>query len=70
MKTSTGFHTSGATVEAIRTMRETVGDEIGVKASGGIRTLDALIDMAEAGASRVGASGTAAILLEFAEKAQ
>jgi len=70
VKTSTGFHTSGATVEAIRTMRETVGDEIGVKASGGIRTLDALIDMAEAGASRVGASGTTAILLEFAEKAE
>lgn len=70
VKTSTGFHTSGATVEAIRTMRETVGDRLGVKASGGIRTLDALIDMAEAGASRVGASGTPAILLEFAEKAK
>ena len=70
VKTSTGFHTSGATVEAIRTMMATVGDRLGVKASGGIRTLDALIDMAEAGASRVGASGTPAILLEFAEKAK
>jgi deoxyribose-phosphate aldolase len=69
VKTSTGFHSSGATIEAIRTMRATVGDRLGVKASGGIRTLDALIDMAEAGASRVGASGTNAILLEFAEKA-
>ena len=68
VKTSTGFAASGATVEAIRTMRATVGDRLGVKASGGIRTLDALIDMAEAGASRVGASGTTAILLEFAEK--
>lgn len=70
VKTSTGFHSSGATTEAIKLMRETVGDRLGVKASGGIRTLDALIDMAEAGASRVGASGTKAILLEFAEKAQ
>ena len=68
VKTSTGFAASGATVDAIRTMRATVGDRLGVKASGGIRTLDALIDMAEAGASRVGASGTTAILLEFAEK--
>jgi len=70
VKTSTGFHSSGATIEAISIMRETVGDRLGVKASGGIRTLDALIDMAEAGASRVGASGTTAILLEFAEKAE
>ena len=68
MKTSTGFASSGATVDAIRTMRATVGNRLGVKASGGIRTLDSLIDMAEAGASRVGASGTAAIILEFAEK--
>lgn len=70
VKTSTGFHASGATAEAISIMRETVGNRLGVKASGGIRTLDALIDMAEAGASRVGASGTTAILLEFAEKAE
>jgi deoxyribose-phosphate aldolase len=46
-------------------MRQTVGNRLGVKASGGIRSLDALIDMAEAGASRVGASGTTAILAEF-----
>jgi len=70
VKTSTGFAASGATTEVIRTMRKTVGDRLGVKASGGVRTLDALIDMAEAGASRVGASGTPAILLEFAEKAK
>lgn len=69
VKTSTGFHSSGATVEAIQTMRRAVGDRLGVKASGGIRSLDALIDMAEAGASRVGASGTSAILKEFTEKA-
>ena len=69
VKTSTGFAASGATTEVISLMRKTVGDRLGVKASGGVRTLDALIDMAEAGASRVGASGTPAILLEFAEKA-
>jgi deoxyribose-phosphate aldolase len=70
VKTSTGFAASGATAEVISIMRKTVGDRLGVKASGGVRTLDALIDMAEAGASRVGASGTPAILLEFAEKAK
>jgi deoxyribose-phosphate aldolase len=70
VKTSTGFAASGATTEVISIMRKTVGDRLGVKASGGVRTLDALIDMAEAGASRVGASGTPAILLEFAEKAK
>jgi deoxyribose-phosphate aldolase len=69
VKTSTGFAASGATTEVISLMRKTVGDRLGVKASGGVRTLDAVIDMAEAGASRVGASGTPAILLEFAEKA-
>lgn len=68
VKTSTGFAASGATTEAIATMRRTVGERLGVKASGGIRSLDALIDMAEAGASRVGASGTTAILKEFSEK--
>ena len=70
VKTSTGFAASGATTEVISIMRKTVGNRLGVKASGGVRTLDALIDMAEAGASRVGASGTPAILLEFAEKAK
>jgi deoxyribose-phosphate aldolase len=69
VKTSTGFAASGATTEVISIMRATVGDRLGVKASGGVRTLDALIDMAEAGASRVGSSGTTAILKEFAEKA-
>jgi len=70
VKTSTGFAASGATTEAISIMRKTVGNRLGVKASGGIRSLDALIDMAEAGASRVGASGTTAILQEFADKAK
>ena len=48
VKTSTGFAASGATTEVISIMRKTVGDRLGVKASGGVRTLDAVIDMAEA----------------------
>ena len=49
VKTSTGFSTGGATVEAVRLMRETVGPEMGVKASGGVRTHEDLIAMVEAG---------------------
>ena len=63
VKTSTGFHkTGGATIEAVRLMRSTVGSGIGVKASGGIRTWDAAVSMVEAGASRIGTSSTRAIL--------
>ena len=63
VKTSTGFHkTGGASLEAVRTMRKTVGDDIGVKASGGIRTTADALAMIEAGASRIGASATRAIL--------
>ena len=63
MKTSTGFHPSGgASVEAVRAMRETVGDRLGVKASGGIRDTTAALAMLEAGASRLGLSGTRAVL--------
>ena len=63
VKTSTGFHPSGgASVEAVRTMRETVGDRLGVKASGGIRDTAAALAMLEAGASRLGLSGTRAVL--------
>lgn len=63
VKTSTGFHPSGgATVEAVRLMRETVGDRLGVKASGGIRNTEAALAMIEAGASRLGLSGSRAIL--------
>ena len=56
VKTSTGFGPSGATVEDVKLMRETVGPEMGVKASGGIRTLEELLRMVEAGANRIGAS--------------
>ncbi len=56
VKTSTGFGPSGATVHDVELMRQTVGSEMGVKASGGIRTLDDLLKMLEAGATRIGAS--------------
>ena len=56
VKTSTGFSTGGATVEDIRLMRETVGPEMGVKASGGVSTTAEAIAMVEAGATRIGAS--------------
>lgn len=63
VKTSTGFHKSGgATIEAVRLMRATVGSRIGVKASGGIRTWDVAVAMMDAGASRIGTSSTRAIL--------
>lgn len=56
VKTSTGFSTGGATVEDIRLMRETVGEQMGVKASGGIRSKEDALAMIEAGATRLGAS--------------
>ena len=56
VKTSTGFAGGGATVEDIRLMRETVGPEVGVKASGGIRTKEDVEAMVAAGATRIGAS--------------
>jgi deoxyribose-phosphate aldolase len=63
VKTSTGFHpTGGASVEAVRLMRETVGDRLGVKASGGIRDTATAIAMLDAGASRLGMSATRAVL--------
>lgn len=57
VKTSTGFHPAGgATVEAVRTLRLTVGERAGVKASGGIRTLTAALELLRAGADRIGSS--------------
>lgn len=61
VKTSTGFSTGGATVEDIRLMRETVGPDIGVKASGGVRSREDALAMVEAGATRIGASSGVAI---------
>ncbi|HEX6615321.1 MAG TPA: deoxyribose-phosphate aldolase [Gemmatimonadales bacterium] len=63
VKTSTGFHRAGgASVDAVRLMRETVGPAIGIKASGGIRTRDAALEMLAAGADRIGTSATLALL--------
>jgi deoxyribose-phosphate aldolase len=67
VKTSTGFASGGANAHVVSLMAKTVPG-LGVKASGGVRTLDQLIDMVEAGATRVGASGTLSILEEFDSK--
>ena len=64
VKTSTGFSTGGATAADIKLMRETVGTELGVKASGGVRTRKDALAMIEAGASRIGASASIAICKE------
>jgi deoxyribose-phosphate aldolase len=63
VKTSTGFHKAGgASADAVRAMAAAVGGRLGVKASGGIRTAADALAMIEAGATRIGASATAAIL--------
>jgi deoxyribose-phosphate aldolase len=62
VKTSTGFSNGGATVEDIALMRKTVGPDIGVKASGGVRSTADAQNMIEAGATRIGASSGVAIL--------
>ncbi|MDQ0205531.1 deoxyribose-phosphate aldolase [Alkalicoccobacillus murimartini] len=62
VKTSTGFSTGGATVADIKLMRETVGPKIGVKASGGVRSLEDAEQMIQAGATRIGASSGVAIM--------
>lgn len=66
VKTSTGFNPAGgASVHAVELMRATVGDRLGVKASGGIRTAEQAQAMIDAGASRLGLSSSAAILAEL-----
>ena len=63
VKTSTGFHPAGgASVHAVTLMRDTVGDRLGVKASGGIRDTKTALEMVAAGASRLGLSSSKAIL--------
>ncbi|KML40471.1 deoxyribose-phosphate aldolase [Cytobacillus firmus] len=62
VKTSTGFSTGGATAEDIALMRKTVGPDLGVKASGGVRSTEDAQKMIEAGATRIGASSGAAIV--------
>ena len=56
VKTSTGFSSGGATKEDVALMRKTVGEEMGVKASGGVRTKESAEEMLAAGATRLGTS--------------
>ena len=62
VKTSTGFASGGATVADVRLMRETVGDALQVKASGGIRNYSTAVEMIQAGATRIGTSSGVAIV--------
>ena len=62
VKTSTGFSTGGATVHDVGLMRKTVGPEMGVKASGGVKTHEDLLAMVEAGATRIGTSNGTKII--------
>jgi deoxyribose-phosphate aldolase len=64
VKTSTGFASGGATLADVRLMRASVSPHVGVKAAGGVRTLDLLLAMVNAGATRFGATATVAILEE------
>ncbi|HHX60550.1 MAG TPA: deoxyribose-phosphate aldolase [Epulopiscium sp.] len=64
VKTSTGFSSGGATIEDIALMRKTVGPNIGVKASGGVRTYEDAKAMVDAGATRIGASASVSITTE------
>ncbi|MDU8924420.1 deoxyribose-phosphate aldolase [Pasteurellaceae bacterium LIM206] len=67
VKTSTGFNKGGATVEDVRLMKQTVGADVGVKASGGIRDTKTALAMIEAGATRIGASAGIAIIHGLAD---
>ncbi|WP_018758726.1 deoxyribose-phosphate aldolase [Paenibacillus terrigena] len=62
VKTSTGFSTGGATIEDVALMRKTVGEHVGVKASGGVRSLEDMNNMVKAGANRIGTSSGVKIL--------
>jgi deoxyribose-phosphate aldolase len=65
VKTSTGFAPSGATHDDLRLMRANTSPHVQVKAAGGVRTLDALIDVMNLGVTRIGATATEAIILDF-----
>lgn len=65
VKTSTGFAPSGATIEDLKLMRSSVSEKVQIKAAGGVRTLDAILAVIDAGVTRCGATATAAILDEF-----
>lgn len=64
VKTSTGFSTGGATEEDVRLMKQTVGDALEVKASGGVRDFETAMKMIDAGATRIGASASVDIVLK------
>lgn len=70
VKTSTGFASEGATTHNVALMKKTVGDRLKVKSSGGVRTLDQLIDYMDLGVTRSGCSATAQVLEEFLQKAE
>jgi deoxyribose-phosphate aldolase len=65
VKTSTGFAPGGATLADLELMRRTVGPDVQVKAAGGVRTLDALLDVLAVGVTRIGATATETILEDF-----
>ena len=68
IKTSTGFGPSSATVDDVALMKKHVGDEVKVKAAGGVRNLEACLAMLDAGAERIGCSNSAAIADEYSNK--
>jgi deoxyribose-phosphate aldolase len=68
VKTSTGFAPGGATIEDLKLMRATVSPAVRVKAAGGVRTLDALLEVISVGVDRVGATQTSAILDSYRER--
>jgi deoxyribose-phosphate aldolase len=68
VKTSTGYAPTGATLEDLRLMRASVGQQMKIKAAHGVRTLDALLAVIEAGADRCGATATAVILDDYRER--
>lgn len=68
VKTSTGFAATGATLEDLRLMRANVSDRVQVKAAHGVRTLDAILDVIDAGCTRCGATATATILDDFEKR--
>jgi deoxyribose-phosphate aldolase len=71
VKTSTGFAPGGATIDDLKLMRRSVGPRVQVKAAGGVRTLDALLEVMAVGVTRVGATATETILEDFkARKAE
>jgi len=70
VKTSTGFAPSGATLDDLRLMRANVSEKVQVKAAGGVRTLDALLAVIDAGVTRCGATATATILDDFEKRSK